>query len=163
MDDMATPSARSSRGTVDVVGREAAGVSAAFRLEHLCLFCGRVAAVDSDAGSSPAATVLLPEESSSEASPASSLKLCSGGSRGRPVELHRGVVHTFDFLTRCEKTWRYSSFWQLSFGLSVVHNHVFERSALLLPELRDLQILRSIDLRPLRIIEALGVLSEQDV
>ena len=46
---------------------------------------------------------------------------------------------------------------------SVVHNHVFERGALLFLHLRDLQVLRSIDLRPLRIIEALGVLSEQDV
>ena len=79
------------------------------------------------------------------------------------MELHRGVVHAFDFLTSCEQTWRHSGFRQLSFGFRVVHNNVFERGALLLPELHDLQVLRSIDLRPLRIIEALGVLSEQDI
>ena len=80
----ATPSSRSSRLAVHVVGREAAGVSAAFRLEHLCLFCGRVAAVDSDAGFSPDDTVLLSEVSFSEASPASSLRLCSGAREAGP-------------------------------------------------------------------------------
>ena len=84
MDEMATPSSRSSRLAVQVDGREAAGVSAAFRLEHLCSFCGRVAAVDSDAGCSPDATVLLSEVSSSEASPASSLKLRSGAREAGP-------------------------------------------------------------------------------
>ncbi len=163
MDEMATPSSRSSRLAVHVVGREAAGVSAAFRLEHLCLFLrprrcsGFRRRVFARCYGAAVRGVVLRGLASIV------VEAMLGCSRGRPVELHRGVVHTFDFLTSCEKTWRHSRFRQLAFGLSVVHNHVFERGALLLPELRDLQVLRSIDLRPLRIIEALGVLSEQDV
>ena len=89
MDEMATPSSRSARPAAHFVGREAAGVSAAFRLEHFCSSCGRVAAVESDAGCSPDATLLLSERllsevSSSEASPASSLKLCSGAREAGP-------------------------------------------------------------------------------
>ena len=86
-----------------------------------------------------------------------------GCSRGRAVELHRGLLHTCDFLASCEQTWRHPAFRQLSLGLCVVHNKVLVRGALSLPELDDLQVLGSIDLRPVRVSKVLGILREQDV